>query len=101
MRPLPEKFEELEDLLLHHRGTLAQNTGVPFVRLVYRPDEEIECRRQRELLERTLRRGSGQAPLRTGSAGGNVDRGVMFHEPGAISDDETLRNMRLWGAISP
>lgn len=56
MRPLPEKFEELENLLLHHRGTLAQNTGVPFVRLVYRPDEEVECRRRRELLERTLRR---------------------------------------------
>jgi hypothetical protein len=56
LRPLPEKFEELEDLLLHHRGTLAQNTGVPFVRLVYQPDEEVECRRRRELLERTLRR---------------------------------------------
>ena len=56
MRPLPEKFEELEDLLLHHRGTLAQNTGVPFVRLVYRPEEEVECLRRRELLERALRR---------------------------------------------
>ena len=56
MRPLLEKFEELENLLLHHRATLAQNTGVPFVRLVYRPDEEVECRRRRELLERTLRR---------------------------------------------
>ena len=56
MRPLAEKFEELENLLLHHRGTLAQNTGVPFVRLVYRPDKEVECRRRRELLERTLRR---------------------------------------------
>jgi hypothetical protein len=56
LRPLAEKFEELENLLLHHRGTLAQNTGVPFVRLVYRPDEEVECRRRRELLERTLRR---------------------------------------------
>jgi len=56
LRPLAEKFEELENLLLHHRGTLAQNTGVPFVRLVYRPDKEVECRRRRELLERTLRR---------------------------------------------
>ena len=56
MRPLLEKFEELENLLLHHRATLAQNTGVPFVRLVYRSDEEVECRRRRELLERTLRR---------------------------------------------
>lgn len=56
MRPLSEKFEELEGLLLHHRATLAQNTGVPFVRLVYRPDEEVECRRRRELLEHTLER---------------------------------------------
>jgi hypothetical protein len=29
---------------------------VPFVRLVYRPDEEVECCRQREILERTLKR---------------------------------------------
>ena len=56
MRPLPEKFEELEELLLHHRHTLAQNTGVPFVRLVYRPDEEVECRRLRERLARMLKR---------------------------------------------
>ncbi len=54
MRPLPEKFEELEVLLLHHRGTLAQNTGVPFVRLVYRPEEEVKCSHQRELLARAL-----------------------------------------------
>jgi len=56
LRPLPEKFDELEGLLLHHRATLAQNTGVPFLRLVYHhEDEEIKCRRLRELLERTLR----------------------------------------------
>ena len=45
MRPLPDKLEELEDLLLNYRDTLAQNTGVPFIRLVYRPDEEVDCRR--------------------------------------------------------
>jgi len=56
LRPLPEKFEELEDLLLHDRETLAQNTGVPFVRLVYRPEEETDCRRRRELLETILKR---------------------------------------------
>lgn len=56
MRPLPEKFEELEDLLLYHRETLGQNTGVPFLRLVYRPEEETECRRRRELLESILKR---------------------------------------------
>ncbi len=57
MRPLRQKFEELEDLLLHHRRTLAQNTGVPFVRLVYKSSEEseeIECRRWRGTLARTL-----------------------------------------------
>lgn len=54
MRPLQQKFEELEDLLLHHRRTLAQNTGVPFLRLVYRPEEEIACQRLREALARTL-----------------------------------------------
>ena len=56
MRPLRQKFEELEDLLLHHRRTLAQNTGVPFVRLVYQPDEEVPCRRLRDALARTLKR---------------------------------------------
>lgn len=56
MRPLQQKFEELEDLLLHHRHTLAQNTGVPFLRLIYRPEEETSCQRYREALERTLER---------------------------------------------
>jgi len=56
LRPLQEKFEELEDLLFHHRGTLVQNLGVPFVRLVYRPEEEVECCRLRERLARTLQR---------------------------------------------
>ena len=54
MRPLSQKFDELEDMLLHHRRTLAQNTGVPFLRLVYKPDEEIPCTRRRETLVRTL-----------------------------------------------
>jgi len=72
LRPLPEKFEELEDLLLHHRATLAQNTGVPFVRLVYRPneDEEVECRRQRGVLERTLKREG--IPVETVSCRGAI-----------------------------
>jgi hypothetical protein len=54
LRPLPQKFDELEDLLLNHRRTLSQNTGVPFVRLVYRPDQEVACARLRETLARTL-----------------------------------------------
>lgn len=55
MRPLPNKFEELEDLLLNYRDTMAQNTGVPFIRLVYRPDEEVDCQRRHVSLERALR----------------------------------------------
>lgn len=54
MRALPEKFEELERWLLRDRALLAQCTGVPFIRLVYRPEEEAECARRRELLRRTL-----------------------------------------------
>ena len=45
MKPLQDKFHELSDLLIHHRNDLAQGTGVPFVRLIYRPEEERECRR--------------------------------------------------------
>ena len=56
MRPLHEKLEELEDLLLHHRRQLAQSTGVPFVRLVYHVDEEQEAQRQQAILARTLRK---------------------------------------------
>lgn len=54
MRALPEKFEELERWLLRDRPLLAQSTGVPFIRLVYRPEEEADCGRRRELLRRTL-----------------------------------------------
>jgi hypothetical protein len=54
LRPLQEKLDELEKLLLHHRDTLAQNTGVPFLRLVYPPDEEEACHHRRETLARVL-----------------------------------------------
>ena len=54
MRALPEKFEDLERWLLGDRALLAQSTGVPFIRLVYRPDEEADCVRRRGLLRRTL-----------------------------------------------
>lgn len=56
MRPLQYKFDELEDLLIHHRRTLAQNTGVPFIRLIYRPEDEVTCRRLQRSLARTLER---------------------------------------------
>jgi hypothetical protein len=54
LRALPEKFEDLERWLLGDRALLAQSTGVPFIRLVYRPDEEADCVRRRGLLRRTL-----------------------------------------------
>ena len=54
MKPLRQKFDELETLLLHHRATLDQNTGVPFLRLVYRPEEETACGHRRETLARVL-----------------------------------------------
>ena len=54
MRALPEKFEDLERWLLRDRALLAQSTGVPFIRLVYRPGEEADCLRRREVLRRTL-----------------------------------------------
>lgn len=54
MRALLDKFEEMERWLLRDRALLAQSTGVPFIRLVYRPDEEADCVRRRELLRRTL-----------------------------------------------
>jgi len=56
LRPLQEKFEELSKLLIHHRDDLAQGTGVPFVRLIYRPDEERECRRLTTVLRERLER---------------------------------------------
>ena len=71
MRPLPEKFDALEDLLLNHRAQLDQNTGVPFVRLVYEPEKEIECRRLTSSLARTLKNRG--VPVETVSC-----RGVIF-----------------------
>lgn len=54
MKPLHKKFEQLEDLLLNYRHQLDQNTGVPFVRLVYPVDEETRCQRLMRSLARTL-----------------------------------------------
>lgn len=68
MRPLLEKFSELENLLVRGRDTLAQSTGVPFLRLVYRPQEEQACGNQREALARVLK-GLG-VPVETVSCKG-------------------------------
>ena len=71
MQPLLDKFKELEDLLCNHRRTLAQNTGVPFVRLVYQPEEAAEVTRRLETLQRTLARDG--VPVESVSC-----RGVIF-----------------------
>ena len=54
MKQLREKFEELADLLITHRDTLSQGTGVPFVRLLYHPDEELDVRELTRLLKQKL-----------------------------------------------
>lgn len=54
MKPLREKFEELAELLIKNRDNLAQGTGVPFVRLLYHPDEELEARELTKLLGQKL-----------------------------------------------
>ena len=54
LKPLQEKFEELTDLLIRHRDNLSQGTGVPFVRLIYSPEEERECRRLTKMLHESL-----------------------------------------------
>lgn len=54
MKPLQEKFEELHYILIHHRDSLSQGTGVPFVRLIYAPEEERECRRLTKMLHESL-----------------------------------------------
>jgi len=54
LNPLQKKFEELSFLLIHHRDNLSQGTGVPFVRLIYSPEEERECRRLTKMLHESL-----------------------------------------------
>lgn len=44
MSSLVEKFRELETLLLTQRHTLALHAGVPFVLLIYDPNQERLCR---------------------------------------------------------
>ena len=62
MKPLREKFEELAELLITHRDTLSQGTGVPFVRLLYRPDEELDVRELTGLLKQKLVK-AGYSPV--------------------------------------
>jgi len=46
MLSLIEKFAELEKLILNQRHTLALHAGVPFVLLIYVPNEERLCREE-------------------------------------------------------
>ena len=70
--PLREKFEELAALLITQRDNLAQGTGVPFVRLLYLPEEELEARELTKLLKQKLEKAgcipveirSGEYPFR-------------------------------------
>jgi hypothetical protein len=71
LRPLPEKFDELETLLLYHRRTLGQSIGAPFIRLVYEPDEAIACQRHRRRTARVLEERE-HIPVRTVSCRGAI-----------------------------
>lgn len=62
MKPLREKFEELAELLITHRDTLSQGTGVPFVRLLFDPNEELEVRELTILLKEKLEK-AGYEPI--------------------------------------
>ena len=67
---LLDKVKALEDLLLHHRDALAQNTGVPFIRLVYAPQETREMARRLTTLQRTL--ANKGVPMATVSCRGAI-----------------------------
>ena len=68
---LQDKFNKLEKLLLDSRDTLAQGAGVPFIRLIYKPNLEEECTYRRKTLFQVLKdRG---IPVRTVSV-----KGVIF-----------------------
>ncbi len=54
MSSLAEKFTELESLLCDHRQTLALHAGVPFVLLIYEPEQERSCREEQALLATKL-----------------------------------------------
>lgn len=67
MKQLRDKFEELAELLITNRDNLAQGTGVPFVRLLYHPDEELEARELTRLLEQKLKKaGFSSVEIRCG-----------------------------------
>jgi hypothetical protein len=62
LKPLRDKFEELAELLITQWDNLAQGTGVPFVRLLYHPDEELEAREHTTVLKAKLKK-AGFSPF--------------------------------------
>lgn len=54
MSSLVEKFRELESLLVNSRHTLALHAGVPFVLLIYDPQQERLCREEQAHLSNKL-----------------------------------------------
>lgn len=52
---LRPKFNELEDLLLNQRDLIGLHSGVPFVLLVYPPEQERICQGYQENLAEKLR----------------------------------------------
>jgi hypothetical protein len=55
---LSTKFDELERLLLHHRHSLGRHSGVPFLILIYPPQQEQRSRAyQIDLREKLRLRG--------------------------------------------
>jgi hypothetical protein len=51
---LPEKFDQLEHLLLNHRESIGIHNGVPFILLIYSPEMEIDCRNKIKNLQEKL-----------------------------------------------
>jgi len=51
---LQDKFNQLEDLLLNHRESIGIHNGVPFIMLIYSPENEIECRKKIENIAEKL-----------------------------------------------
>jgi hypothetical protein len=67
LKQLRDKFDELAELLLTHRDSLAQGTGVPFVRLLYHPDEELDARELTKLLiQKLVKAGYTPVEIRCG-----------------------------------
>lgn len=54
MPSLLDKFSELEKLIIERRDTLALHSGVPFVLLIYHPNDENDCQEQQAHLMNKL-----------------------------------------------